>query len=68
MNVNTRFLIAHGLGSWIPNVKGTTNDVFKTKTDVISEALNTPVANFKTSYEYLYRSKSEVEYRSRFGE
>ena len=63
--VNSRFWLAHGLGSRISNVKGT-NDVFKTNTDVISEALNTPVANFKTSYEYLYRSKSEVEYRSRF--
>ena len=63
--VNPRYLVLHSLGSRIPNVKGT-NDVFKTKTDVISEALNTPVANFKTSCEYLYRSKSEVEYRSRF--
>lgn len=63
--VNPRYLIVHGFGLRIPNVRGT-NDVFKTKTDVISEALNTPVANFKTTCEFLYRSKSEVEYRSRF--
>ena len=61
--LNPRHWLAYGLGTRIPDIKP--NDVFKTKTDVVLESLRTPGQNLQTSIEFLYRSKSDLEYRSR---
>lgn len=62
--INPRRWFAYGLGTRIPDAK--VNDVLKTNTDVVLESLRTPGQNLQTSMEYLYRSKSDLEYRSRF--
>ena len=61
--LNPRMWPAYGLGSRIPDAN--VNDPFKTKTDVVLESIRTPGQNLQTSAEFLYRSKSDLEYRSR---